>query len=161
MIIPHKSIENIERKTKLDPLAWWTAIIILVILIVVFLFQYLVSNPLFQSEWNLEWYRRLLYFDYMFILFVSATAVILGSAIIIIAHRKKKYLGAGVLVGGILFGAIWIYYFKRIFEKPPFAGSFYDALTMVIATILGFMVVVGLVFIITVSFRKTMEKKDI
>lgn len=150
--------KNPGRKSKFDPIAYWAGIAIIIILALAFSFQYLVSSPAFQTNSNLVWYRRLLYFDYMFILFASMTAVVLGTGLLLLGHNKSRLVGAGFLLGGVIFGLTGLYYFEYIFNRPRLPSNIYESLTMVIATVAGFLITAGMAFIIIVFPRKTTRK---
>lgn len=152
-----KNLMKLEKRTMLDPVAYLAGGAVIVILVIVFLFQYLVSTPALQSKNNLDWYRRLLYFDYMFILFASGAAIILGCILVSLGYEKTKFLGVGFLLGGSAFFLIGFYYFDVIFNRPQLPSNVNEALIAVIATIFGLLLALAVAFIITVSMRKTVE----
>lgn len=153
-----KLLQSRAKIVKPDPFAYIVYGIVIAILTVVFVFQYLVTNPAFQTYDNLMWYRRLLYFDYMFLLFFTMTFIIGGGGLAILGYGINKKIGIVFLTTGIGMFCIGFYYFDQIFNRPQLPSCIYEALIAVFATIAGFATALLVSFVFVSRKLKVREK---
>ena len=137
------------KKLRFDPFAYYIYSGLILVLITVIFLQYLVTTAFIQSPENMEWYRRFLYFDYMFLLFFSLTAIFGGFLLVYLGHGKNKKNGIMFITLGILVFILGVLYFDQIFPRPIYIPSnVYQALISVIATIAGFFAAIIVAFVV-------------
>jgi hypothetical protein len=141
--------KNNIKKFKLDPFAYYIYSIVIFVMVIVFIFQFLVATPVIQSPEYLTWYRRFLYFDYMFLLFFSGTAVISGIFLAYLGYGSNRKIGAYFIVLGIVVFTLGFIYFDIWFPRPIYNPSnVYQALVSVLGTIAGFLAAILVAFIV-------------
>lgn len=139
------------KKYKLDPFAYYVYSGLIIIILIVLVLQYMVTTPLIQSPEYLPWYRRFLYFDYMFLLFSSATAFLAGAFMIYVRFGGNKKIGSYFITAGILVFILGFYYFDQVFPRPIHNPSnVYQALVSVLGTIAGFFAAIAVGFVVIV-----------
>lgn len=144
-----KSRKSIDKKYKLEPFAYYIYSGIISIFIIFIIFQYLVTTPYIQSQENLLWYRRFLYFDYMFLLFFSITAFFSGIFLTYVGFGGNKKMGIYFIILGILVFILGFYYFEEIFPRAwNNPSNVYQALVSVLGTISGFIISIIITFIV-------------
>ena len=147
------------KKYRLDPFAYYVYTGIIIIIGIVLYLQYLVTTPLIQSPEYLPWYRRFLYFDYMFLLFTSVTAVLAGLFMMYVNFGGGKRIGAVFVAAGILVFVLGFYYFDQLFPRPIYNPSnVYQALVSVLGTILGFFAAIAVAFVVVVKVGSKIKK---
>ena len=137
------------KKYKLDPFAYYIYVGMIAIITVVFMLQYLVTTPSIQSSENILWYRRFLYFDYMFILFFSVTAFLSGIFLSYVGFGGNKKIGIYFIIMGTAVFTLGFLYFDRIFPRAwNNPSNVYQALVSVMGTLLGLIVAIVVTFIV-------------
>jgi hypothetical protein len=138
-----------KKKFRLDPFAYYIYAGLIGVMATVFVFQYLVTTEFIQSPENMSWYRRFLYFDYMFLLFFSFTAIIGGLLLVYLGFGGNRKIGVYFTIIGILVFMIGFLYFDQIFPRPVYSVSnVYQALISVLGTIVGFFAAILVSFIV-------------
>jgi hypothetical protein len=140
---------NDLKKFKFDPFAYYIYTTVIAVLVVVIIFHYLVTIPYFQSLENLEWYRRFLYFDYMFLLFFSFTSIFLGFFLAYLGHGGNQKVGLYFMLIGLFVFILGFYYFNQLFPRPIYNPSnVFQAIVSVLATMAGFIAAILVAFIV-------------
>jgi hypothetical protein len=166
----NKSIKSAaEKKYRLDPFAYYIYAGMIAIITVVVLLHFLVTTPSIQSSENVLWYRRFLYFDYMFILLFSATAFLSGLFLFYVDFGGNKKIGIYFIIMGIVVFTMGFLYFDRLFPRAwDNPSNVYQALVSVLGTLLGFVAAIMVTFTVIIkvgphipnlSPRKTRMKK--
>ena len=141
-----------EKKYKLDPFAYYIYAGMIAIITVVILLQYLVTTPSIQSSENILWYRRFLYFDYMFILFFSTTSLLSGMFLSYVGFGGNKKIGIYFITMGIAVFTIGFLYFERIFPRAwNNPSNVYQAFASVLGTLLGLVAAIVVTFIVIIK----------
>jgi hypothetical protein len=149
-----------KRRMGFDPTAYALGGMVIGTLIVVLIIHTLLLQPYFQSYEQLLWYRRFLYFDYMFILFFSLTLLCGGFLIAFMgAGKKNKLIGGGFMIFGTLFITGGLYYFDKIFIRPKgIPSNVYEALVAVLSSTIALFTVIGIVFLLIWLMRQSVRR---
>ena len=140
------------KKLKLDPFAYYVYFGIVIVIAIFILLQYLVTTPFIQSQENMRWYRRFLYFDYMFLLFFSLSSVFIGIFLTYMKFEGGRMTGVYFVILGIVVFTLGFLYFDVYFFRPEYSiSNVYQALVSVIATGLGF---IAAIFVVASSMPK-------
>jgi hypothetical protein len=147
-------------KFRIEPFAYYVYAVIIIAIVIVIIMHYLVTTPSIQSPENLNWYRRFLYFDYMFILFFSITSFIGGFIMAYMGFGGNRKIGIYFIVLSVIIFIMGFYYFDQIFPRPlNNPSNVYQALVSVLATISGFLAAILVAFLIIIKVR-TKFKED-